>query len=169
MKNRFDYIKIFALVLITFLYSCKVQYSMIDGSIEAETFTVDVFEEQAANAPAGYGGTFTNYLKDFIISRTKLNLSADQPDLEITGKIMQYGTTPVSVQSGETAALNRLTVSIFVSVINNKNEKQSFENTFTQFSDYEATQDLAVVESALIEDINSKISQDIINKLTSNW
>lgn len=142
---------------------------MIDGSIDATTFSVDLFEEQASNAPAGYGATYSNFLKDFIISRTKLNLSTDQPDIEISGKIMQYNTTPVSVQSDEVAALNRLTVVIFVSVINNKDDKQSFESNFSQFSDYSADQDLSSVETALLEDINTKLSQDIVNKLTSNW
>jgi hypothetical protein len=142
---------------------------MVDGSIDASTFSVDIFEEQASNAPAGYGATFSNFLKDFVISRTKLNLSINQPDIEISGKIIQYNTTPVSVQSDEVAALNRLTVVIFVSVINNKDEKQSFESNFSQFSDYDASQDLSNVETALLEDINAKLSQDIINKLTSNW
>lgn len=151
------------------LMSCKIQYSMMDGSIDASTFSVDIFEEQASNAPAGYGASFSNYLKDFVISRTKLNLSINQPDIEISGKIIQYNTIPVSVQSDEVAALNRLTVVIFVSVINNKDEKQSFESNFTQFSDYDASQDLSNVETALLEDINAKLSQDIINKLTSNW
>lgn len=142
---------------------------MVDGSIDASTFSVDIFEEQAPKAPAGYGANFSNFLKDYVISRTKLNLSISQPDIEISGKIINYDTAPLSVQSDETAALNRLTVTILVSVINNKDEIQSFEQTFTQFSDYDAQQDLADVETALLDDINNKLSQDIINKLTSNW
>jgi len=142
---------------------------MVDGSIDASTFSVDIFEEQAPKAPAGYGANFSNFLKDYVISRTKLNLTVSAPDIEISGKIVTYDTAPLSVQSNEEAALNRLTVGIFVSVINNKDEEQSFEMNFSQFSDYNATQDLADVETALIEDINNKLSQDIINKLTSNW
>jgi len=142
---------------------------MVDGSIDADTFSVAIFEEQASNAPTGYGASFSNFLKDFVLSRTKLNLREKEPDIEISGKIIQYNTIPVSVQSDEVAALNRLTVVIAVSVINNKDEKQSFESNFSQFSDYDASQDLANVEAALLEDINTKLSQDIINKLTSNW
>jgi len=151
------------------LTACKIQYSMVDGSIDADTFSVAIFEEQASNAPTGYGASFSNFLKDFVLSRTKLNLREKEPDIEISGKIIQYNTIPVSVQSDEVAALNRLTVVIAVSVINNKDEKQSFESNFSQFSDYDASQDLANVEAALLEDINTKLSQDIINKLTSNW
>jgi hypothetical protein len=161
------------ILFISFLFlglsACKIEYSMVDGSIDASTFSVAIFEEQASNAPAGYGASFSNFLKDFVLSRTKLNLRENEPDIEISGKIIQYNTIPVSVQSDEVAALNRLTVVIAVSVINNKDEKQSFETNFSQFSDYDAGQDLANVETALLEDINTKLSQDIINKLTSNW
>jgi len=38
--------------------SCKIQYSMVDGSIDASTFSVDIFEELAPKAPAGYGANF---------------------------------------------------------------------------------------------------------------
>ena len=162
--------KILSNILVLVLLSgCTVEYSMLDGSIDADTFSVELFEEQASNAPAGYGAQFTDFLKDFMISRTKLSLKNEQADIEISGKIVRYITSPVSVQSDEVAAYNRLTVGIQVSVINNRDEKQSFESNFSQFSDYEATQDLSSVESALLEDINTKLSQDIINKLTSNW
>lgn len=160
-------IGLFAVLLL--FAGCKIQYSMLDTSIDASTFSVDIFEERAPNAPAGYGTTFSNYLKDFVISRTKLNLNNDHPDIEISGKIVQYNTAPQSVQSDEVAALNRLTVGLSVMVINNKNERESFEANFSQFSDYDANQDLSTVETALLDDINSKLSQDIINKLTANW
>lgn len=142
---------------------------MIDGSIDADTFSVEIFEEQAANAPAGYGISFTEYLRDFVVSRSKLKLTAEEADIEISGKISSYFTSPVSIQSDENAATNRLTIGIEVSVINNKDEKQSFERNFSQFSDYESSLDLSSVEDELIEDINEKLSQDIVNQLSSNW
>lgn len=149
--------------------SCDVQVGLIDQSIDADTFSVEIFEEQAANAPAGYGAAYTDYLKDFMISRTKLDLKNEGADIELYGKITYFNTAPVSVQTDEAAALNRLNVTINVTAINNKNADQSFEQNFTQFSDFEAGQDLNAVQDALLEDINEKLSQDIINQLTSNW
>lgn len=142
---------------------------MLDGSIDADSFSVEIFEEQAANAPAGYGITFTEFLRDFVVSRTKLKMNKLEADIEISGKVISYNTTPVSIQSGEVAATNRLTVVLEVSVINNVEEKQSFEKKFSQFSDYESSEDLSSVEDALLEDINEKLAQDIVNKLSSNW
>lgn len=146
-----------------------VQYGMIDGSIDADTFSVEIFEEQDANAPSGYGAAYTDYLKDIMISRTKLDLKNEGADIELFGKVTFFNTSPVAVQSEDGAALNRLTVTINVTAINNVNEDQSFEQNFSQFSDFDAGQDLISVQDDLLEDINEKLSQDIINKLTSNW
>ncbi len=160
---------VFFAFVILFLQGCTIHYGMLDGSITAESFSVELFEEQASNAPAGYGATYTDFLKDFVISRTKMKLKNTDADIEISGKIVKYGTTPLSVQSDEQAALNRLSVTIAVTAINNKEESQSFESNFSQFSDYSAEQDLATIETQLLDDINKKISQDIINKLSGNW
>jgi hypothetical protein len=157
------------IISILFFSSCEIQYSMLDSSIDADTFSVDIFEEQAANAPAGYGTTFAEYLRDFVVGRTKLKLVKGDADIEISGKIRSYNTAPVAVQSDEVAALNRLTVILEVSCINNKTEKDSFKKNFTQFSDYESSNDLSSVEETLLEDINEKLSQDIVNQLSSNW
>lgn len=151
------------------LLSCSIEYGMTDSSIDAETFSIALFEEQAPNAPAGYGASYTDFLKDYFITRTKLKLKNENADIEVFGKITYFNTSPVSVQSDELAALNRLNVTIAVTVVNNKNESQSFESNFSQFSDFDAAQDLSAVQDALLEDINGKLSQDVINRLTSNW
>ncbi len=167
MKNQF------IIYIISFLLTaCSVEYGMIDGSIDADTFSVELFEEQAANAPSGYGAVYTDFLKDYMISRTKLNLKKENADIEIFGRVTFFNTSPVSVTSNEgagSAQISRLNVTIAVSVINNVNEEQSFESNFSQFSDFSADQDLSAVQDELLDDINEKLSQDIINRLTSNW
>lgn len=162
-------LKVLWSVLITFSLSGCVTYSVIDGSIDAETFSVAVFEERAANAPAGYGAQFTDYLKDFIIGRSKMKLQNLDADIQISGTVASYSTAPVAVQSDEDAALNRLTVTLKVTVVNQKNPSEGFEQSFSQFSDYDSGQELSSVESQLLEDINYQLAQEIINKLSSNW
>lgn len=163
MKNTYFYI----LFLLSF--SSCVSYSVLDASIDAENFSVSIFEEQAANAPVGYGAQFTEYLKDFIIGRSSLKLSNKEGDINISGVIIKYSVLPVAVQGNQTTAQNRLTIGVKVSVLNLKKPNESFEQTFSQFSDFDASTDLASIESDLLEDINAKLGQDIINKLTSNW
>jgi hypothetical protein len=156
-------------IILAVLMSGCVTYSVLDGSIDADTFNVSIFEEQAANAPVGYGSKYTEYLKDFVIGRSSLKLASSNPDIMISGKIVGYSVLPTAVQGNETTAQNRLTVTVLVSVINNKSPNNSFEQQFSQFSDFDAALDLASTEDELLEDINNKLSQDIINKLSSNW
>lgn len=163
MKKALLYI-----ILLLSFYSC-VSYSVLDGSIDAETFNVQIFEEQAANAPVGYGAQFTEYLKDFVIGRSSLKLKNSNADIVISGKIVNYTVLPTAVQGNETTAQNRLTISVLVTVVNSKTPTDSFEQRFSQFSDFDASTDLASVEADLLDDINAKLGQDIINKLSSNW
>jgi len=156
-------------IALVFTLTCCVNYSVLDASIDAENFSVSIFEEQAANAPVGYGAQFTEFLKDFVIGRSSLKLTNAEADISISGQIVNYSVLPVAVQGNQTTAQNRLTITVLVSVLNNKNPEESFEQRFSQFSDFDASADLASEEEALIEDINDKLGQDIINKLSSNW
>lgn len=158
---------LYILILIG-LQSC-FSYSFVDGSIDAETFSVSIFEEQAANAPAGYGGQFTDFLKNYIIGRSKLKLKNIDADIELSGKIVSYNTAPLAVQANQSAALSRLTVILFVSVVNNIKPEQSFEQNFSNFADFDSSNDLSSVETQLLEVVNKKLAQDIVNKLSSNW
>ncbi|MFK8044547.1 MAG: LPS assembly lipoprotein LptE [Crocinitomicaceae bacterium] len=161
--------KFFLHITLFFILTSCVSYSVLDASINAENFSVSIFEEQAANAPVGYGAQFTEFLKDFVIGRSSLKLANTEADLSISGQVVNYSVLPVAVQGNQTTAQNRLTITILVSVLNNKNPEESFEQRFSQFSDFDASSDLSSEEDALIEDINEKLGQDIINKLSSNW
>jgi hypothetical protein len=157
------------IILLLLFASCEIQYGMLDNSIEADSFSVDIFEEQAANAPAGYGADFTEFLRDFLVSRSKMKMKSEKADIEISGKLKSYFTTPAAIQSDEVAALNSLKVTFQISVVNNNDEKQSFEQNFNAFSNYESSSDLSSVEDALLDDINERLSQDVLSKLSSNW
>ncbi len=161
--------KIIGIIFIFLSMQSCFNYSALDGSIDAESFSITLFEEQAPNSPVGYGAQLTEFLKDFVIGRSSMKLVNNNADLQISGRVTGYRVLPIAVQANETAATNRLTITILVSVINNKNEDDSFEQVFSQFSDFPSSSDLSSVESELLADINAKLGQDLINKLTSNW
>jgi hypothetical protein len=74
----------------------------------------------------------------------------------------------VAIQSNS-AAQNRLTVSVNVTFTDTKNEDNNFEKTFTRFADFDATVNLADVEQTLILEINTQLIQDIFNQAVVNW
>ena len=76
---------------------------------------------------------------------------------------------PIAVQDNDNASQNRLTISVKFELIVNEPEADKINFSATRFADFESNVNLASVESQLIDDINSQISQDVINKLLSNW
>ena len=137
---------------------------------EWESFTVEMIENNAANCPLSYGPVLTEILKDGIQNNTRLVLNTDgMGEIVLTGVISAYNVMPIAVQADDNASQNRLTISVKFDLIINEPEADKVKFSATRFADFESNVNLASVESQLIDDINSQISQDVINKLLSNW
>lgn len=151
--------------------SCSVNYSFTGASIaeDVKTVSVKTFPNHAPLANVTLSQTFTEALKDIFISQTNLNLVTQNGDLIFEGAITDYKISPEAIQGDETAALNRLSITVKVIFVNTKDETQNFETSFTRFAQYNSSQDLSAVEDGLIEEINTQLTQDIFNKSVSNW
>jgi hypothetical protein len=111
----------------------------------------------------------TERIKERFIAQTNLRQIDREGDIRFEGYISDYRTAPVAIQGTETAALNRLTISVVVKFVNTKDAKQNFETTFTRYADYDSRKSLAEVETALIDEVNRQLVDDIFNKSVSNW
>lgn len=166
------YIAFILIPIILLAHSCKVTYGFTDGTPacpECKTFSVGIFENSNPNVPVNYGQGFSEDLKDAMLNRTKYQLVTDDGDLQFQGKITGYNITPLSIQNNESSAQNRLTISVNVVHKNIVNDSLSFSQTFRRFADYPSDQDINSVETVLLGEINEQITQDILNKLNSNW
>ncbi len=158
-------------ILLIVLSNCKINYTFSGASYSADTksFHVSFFQNQAPLVNPSLSNIFTEALKDRINNQTKLTLVEREGDLQYEGEIVNYQVSPQSIQGNETAALNRLTISVRVKFINTKNTSQNFDRTFTQFADYESTKPLQSVEDELVREIVDKLTQDIFNASLVNW
>ena len=165
------YKNIIIMIFLIGLISCKVNYSFTGASIpeDVKTVSVKTFQSYAPLANANLTQTFTEALKDVFISQTNLDLAARDGDLQFEGAITGYTISSVAIQGNETAALNRLSITVKVKFTNTKDSEQDFETSFTRFADYESSQNIASIEDELIKDINDQLTQDIFNKAVSNW
>lgn len=159
------------LIVIVIFSACKVKYTLSGQSIPANAKTVSVgyFVNRAALANPTFSQIMTESLKDKFIRETKLQLTTGQADLEFSGSVTGYNVAPLAVQGNETAALNRLTVTISVTYNNNLDEKQNFNSSFSRFSDFPSNASLSSVEAQLIQDIVLQLTQDVFNKAFINW
>ena len=157
------------LPLALLLFSGCGIYSFSGGKIPGKTVSVALFDNDAEIVVPSLAQSFSEALKDRFISQTNLRLVQRDGDVSFSGAITSYRITPVAIQGNETAAQNRLTISVRVEYVNNVETEQGWTETFNQWSDFSSGESLSSVESTLIEDINSKLTTDIFNKVASNW
>ncbi|HIA36397.1 MAG TPA: hypothetical protein EYM84_11040 [Flavobacteriales bacterium] len=150
---------------------CKIKYSFTGASIppEAKTVSIQYFPNNAPLVQPSLSQLLTEALKDRFLTETNLALVEQNGDLNFEGSIINYVVTPVAIQGDETAAMNRLSITIRVKFINIIDEKQNYENNFSRYEDYLSTSDLSSVEEELITTINVQLVDDIFNKAVINW
>lgn len=163
------YISIFAITSLLMI-ACGA-YSFTGGNTgDAKTIQIDFFPNQAPLVEPALTQRFTNDLQDLFTRQTNLTLTNANGDLHFSGEITDFRVTPMSGTSDQTAAQNRLTVSVNVRFVNKLVEKDNFEKTFSFYSDYDANAQLtgAVLENAL-DEIIERITQDIFNASVAKW
>jgi len=151
--------------------ACSVSYSFTGADIpaEAKTFSVDYFGNNTALASPQYQQILTEGMRDFILTQTPLDLIKRNGDIHFSGTVTQYNTRPIAIQEGDVGARQRLTISIKVVYINSLEPKKNFEKSFSRFADFDTSADFDSVESALIEEINEQLIQDVFNASVGNW
>ena len=136
---------------------------------DVKTISVKYFNKTASLGPSSLSQTFTEKLKDKFLTQTSLTLTNSNADLTLEGGITGYVITPQAIQTNETAAVNRLSITVNVKFTNIKDEKQNYETTFTRYAEYPSSQNITDVEDQLITVINEQLVDDIFNKSVINW
>lgn len=164
------YLLAVSFMVLCFAPGCGV-YSFTGASIppEAKTVSVQFFQNKAQLIEPTLSPLFTDALRDKFVNQTTLEMVDKNGDLALDGEIMEYRTTPVAIQEDQTAALNRLTISVNVRFVNKYEPDKDFESKFTQFIDYPSESNLNSIAGELIESLNEMLATDIFNKAVINW
>jgi hypothetical protein len=150
--------------------SCSVYNFTGTGKIDAETFQVGFFQNNAELIEPGIDRTFTLELQDLIQNQTNLNLVLNGADLSYEGEIVDFRVTPMTATADQRAAQNRLTIRINVRFANKRKESDDFEKSFSFFFDYPADQQLiGATLNAALKEIFERITQDIFNESLAKW
>ncbi len=152
------------------LTGCKV-YSLSGASIppEAKTLGVGYFRNRAPSVQPTLSSVFTDRLKEYLVSQSNLSLVDGFADLQFSGEITGYAINPVSIQSNDQAAMNRLTITVQVRYVNRFDAKTNFSQNFSRYRDYDSRLSLASVEASLIEEIVDELVDDIYQRAFVNW
>lgn len=168
MKKLF-YIAIFFVSSILII-SCGA-YSFTGGDTgKAKTLQIDFFRNNAPLVEPSLSQKFTEDFRDLFLRQTNLSLVNTNGDIRFEGEITGYRIVPMSATAQQTAAQNRLTITINVRYFNTFIEKDNFEKSFSFYYDYPANTQLVggALETAFNE-ILERITQDIFNASIAKW
>jgi hypothetical protein len=164
---RTSYIVLFTcLILFT---SCGV-YSFKDVSIppEVKTIKIGFIENKARYVNPQLSPRLTDRLQQKISSQTRLTrTNNDDAHYQVSGTITQYDVTTAGI-SNQQAAINRLTVGVHI-IFKNTLENKTQEFDVSRNFDFSANKSLQEAEGTLSEEILRNVTDEIFNRLFSNW
>lgn len=163
-------IKIITILTLFLLVSCNVKYNFTGtGKINAKTFQVNYFQNNAEIVEVGIERTFTQKLQNTIQNQTNLDLVTSGGDLLYEGEIVEYRITPMASNASQQSSQNRMTITINVRYSSKNSEDDNFEKRFSFFHDYDANLLPSVVLNEALEIIYERITQDIFNESLAKW
>jgi len=147
-----------------------VNYSFTGGDPgDARTLSVELFQARAPLATPASAQVCTETVRDLLLAQTPLKLAREDGDVQYSGTLVGYDVQPVSIQANESAALNRLTLTLSVTYVHTLDAKKNTTFTVARFADYNSAQDLVTVEEQLVQEISRQLAQDIFDRTLGNW
>jgi len=149
-------------------------YSFSGAATSAKSIQVGEFYNNTDLAPANFGQTFTNELKDYFQRNSSLKVVADEGELVVEGIVSSYTLTQIAPVTGpdqiSTAAQSRLTIAVTIDYVDNLEPKNNFKNrSFSFYADFPNTSELTNVREDLERRILDQILIDIFNATVANW
>jgi hypothetical protein len=152
------------------LNSCGIYNFTGAKPVDAKTFQVNYFQNNAPLVEPGIERTFTIELQEIIQNQTNLNLVSQGGEILYEGEIVDYRITPMTATADQRAAQNRLTITINVRFSNRNKEDDNFEKRFSFFYDFDANQQLVGSQlTTALDVIFERITQDIFNESLAKW
>lgn len=156
------------LVLTACRISIKMNGSALDYNIY-KTVHVSEFPIRAALVYPPLQQMFENQLLDYINKNTRLQTTDGASDLEIEGEITGYNLTPQAVSESGYGSMTRLTISVRVKYIDNKEENKDIDQTFSAYREFPSSEMITDVQDQLCEEISKELVELIFNSTLGNW
>jgi len=167
--KKFSLLLLFLLTIL--LQGCGV-YSFTGTNLhpDVKTVQIDFFLNNAVLVEPTLSTVFTVRLQDLFLQQTNLEMVKSGGDLQFEGEITGYKISPMTATAEQTAAQNRITITVNVRFFNNKLEEDNFERSFSYYYDFPANQSLTGnLLSDAYDEILERITQDIYNASIAKW
>jgi hypothetical protein len=164
------YAKLLLVVLAIVSIQGTCRYSLKDVSIPPEIKTVRVFfiENKARYINPQLSPKLSDKLRQKIINQTRLSQTNNDADYEISGYISDYSVNTSGISQQQVAS-NNLNVTVHIIFKNRQDEKKNFEADITRNFPFSASKSLTQAETELNEQMVTNLTDEIFNRIFSNW
>ncbi len=174
-KSLFSFVAVFFVFCFLFLgasfSSCRVHYGFRDRTgipDTIKTVKVNNIDNRARYINTQLSPRLTDKLRQKIVSQTKLSqTNSDNADWEISGYITDYSFSTSAI-SGQQVANNRLTVGLHITLNKRKSDEIKDYDVSRNF-EFKGNQSLQQAEASLMDEMIRTLTDEIFNKLFSNW
>ena len=112
---------------------------------------------------------FNLALRKRFIEQTRLREVNSNADIEIEGEITNFDVAGMAVKSDAYSSQTRLTVTVHVQYINNKEAGKDVDQSFSSFQEFPSTQSINDVQDELVAKIIDELVDMIYNATIANW
>jgi hypothetical protein len=169
--HRVPAILLSLLIALTFV-SCALSYKFNGSSIDyskIKTITIASFPNNAPLVYPPLAQNFNDALQNIFAQRTRLQPVSRNGDLQIEGEITGYDLAPLAIQTSGIAGETRLTLTVKVHFTNTKNDKDSFDSSFSASQTFASNLMLNQVQDQLIDAMVKEIVENIYNQTVAKW
>jgi hypothetical protein len=174
-ETRFISQPIFSFALLLLLFASSCTYKFADVSIDPRVKTVKIvaFDNRAPYVNTQLAPILTNRFQQKVVGQTKLNqTNSDEAHFLINGTITNYSvsTSGISTNSNNQrqASMNSLTVAVHITLFNQlENKTQEFD--ISRSFPFDARKSLQAAESDLLDEMVRNLTDDIFNRIFSDW
>jgi hypothetical protein len=173
-SSKFKSVTAFCVLLFAFCISSCGVYSFKDVSVQpanAKTIHIGYIENKARYVNPQLSPQLTDKFKQKVstqVSKLSQIESSSDADFDVVAYISGYDVTTSGV-TNQQAATNRLTVTVHIDFKNRLDDKRSFSADISRNFDYSASLTLNVAEAQLLTTIISNTTDEMFNRIFSNW
>ena len=174
MNYKYQVLKTFYFILliigIVLNNGCGIySFSGISIPSEIKTIHIQYIKNNANLIEPSLSNNLTEKLKTKCLNEGGLIWEEINPDVSFSGKIKKYAISPIAIQNNETAAKNRLTISVEITYVNNIDNSKNFNQLFTDYIDFDSTENFYNEEIELNTAVTETLIDNIFNAAFLNW
>ena len=168
LYSKYAQLLLVVLAIVSIQGTCR--YSLKDVSIPPEIKTVRVFfiENKARYINPQLSPKLSDKLRQKIINQTRLSQTNNDADYEISGYISDYSVNTSGISQQQVVSkIKNVTENIIFK--NRQDEKKNFETDITRNFPFSASKSLTQAEAELNEQMVTNLTDEIFNRIFSNW